>query len=163
MLPSVDDLRILRSITGGHVLDVGIVFGGLAVSIIISRIMYAVREAIAWWIRALCRSLVAFSCALLVTAALHVTGTTAAFIAWLCAAVAIATVKRRSRHVPAGVKRYVIARDLKGVQYDPKAHHIDHVWPFSRGGGSTADNLRVIARTDNLRKGARKPRLRDMF
>jgi hypothetical protein len=156
-------LRMLLTITGDHVLDLVIVAVGLTGSTILFKILYAVREAIGWWIRALFRSLVAFVAAVLVTAAMHVTGKEAALIAWFCAAIAIATVRRRSRHVRASVKRYVIARDLKGIQYDPQEHHIDHVWPYSRGGSGTIDNLRVIARTSNLRKGARPPRLRDLF
>jgi hypothetical protein len=70
---------------------------------------------------------------------------------------------RRSRSIPASVRRAVIARDLKGEEYDPNKHHLDHVWPFSKGGSHTADNLRVIARRKNLQKGARRPRLREMW
>jgi hypothetical protein len=70
---------------------------------------------------------------------------------------------RRSRYIRKSVKRAVIARDLKNEQYDPAKHHIDHVWPFSRGGSHTADNLRVIAKKKNLKKGARRPRMRDMW
>jgi hypothetical protein len=163
-MPLTDHVvRMLPPITGDHVLDLVIVAVGLTGSTILFKIIYTVREAIGWWIRALFRSLVTFVAAVLVTTALHVTGNKAALIAWFCAAIAIAAVKRRSRHVRASVKRYVIGRDLKDIQYDPKAHHIDHVWPFSRGGSSTADNLRVVPRTSNLRKGARSPRLRDLF
>ena len=70
---------------------------------------------------------------------------------------------RRSRYIPVGVRRAVIARDLKGEEYDPTRHHIDHVWPFSKGGSHTADNLRVIDKKRNLKKGAKRPRLRDMW
>ena len=37
----------------------------------------------------------------------------------------------RSRHIPAPVRRRVIARDLKGKNWDSRKHHIDHRWPFS--------------------------------
>jgi 5-methylcytosine-specific restriction endonuclease McrA len=57
----------------------------------------------------------------------------------------------------------VIARDLKGEKYDSRKHHIDHVWPFSGGGSHTVDNLRVIERRKNLRKGAKRPRIREMW
>jgi 5-methylcytosine-specific restriction endonuclease McrA len=70
---------------------------------------------------------------------------------------------RRTRHIPKSVKRAVIKRDLEGEQYDPRKHHIDHRWPFSRGGSNTVDNLRVIAKEKNLKKGARLPRMREMW
>ena len=71
--------------------------------------------------------------------------------------------QRRSRYIPKATKRAVIARDLKGEKYDSKKHHIDHVWPHSRGGSQTKDNLRVIEKKKNLQKGAKRPGLRDMF
>ena len=71
--------------------------------------------------------------------------------------------KKRSRYIPKKTRRAVIARDLKGEKFDRHKHHVDHVWPFSRGGSHTADNLRVIEKKKNLRKGARRPRLRDMW
>jgi hypothetical protein len=71
--------------------------------------------------------------------------------------------KRRSRRIPKSVKRAVIERDLKGEKFDPERHHIDHVWPFSRGGSHTTDNLRVIEKKRNLQKGAKRPRMREMW
>jgi hypothetical protein len=71
--------------------------------------------------------------------------------------------QKRSRYVPKSVRRAVIERDLKGEKFDPDRHHIDHVWPFSRGGSNTTDNLRVIERKKNLQKGAKRPRMRDMW
>ena len=71
--------------------------------------------------------------------------------------------QKRSRYIPKATKRAVIARDLKGEQYDSKTHHIDHVWPHSKGGSQTSDNLRVIPKKKNLQKGAKRPGLRDMF
>lgn len=71
--------------------------------------------------------------------------------------------KKRSRYIPKAVRRAVIARDLKGEKFDPEKHHIDHVWPFSKGGSHTADNLRVVEKKKNLRKGAKRPRMRDMW
>jgi 5-methylcytosine-specific restriction endonuclease McrA len=71
--------------------------------------------------------------------------------------------QKRSRYIPKATKRAVIARDLKGEKYDPKKHHIDHVWPHSRGGSRTKDNLRVIEKKKNLQKGAKRPGFRDMF
>jgi hypothetical protein len=70
---------------------------------------------------------------------------------------------RRSRYIPKSIKRAVIARDLKGEEYDSSKHHIDHVWPFSKGGSNTSDNLRVVEKKRNLRKGAKRPRMREMW
>ena len=71
--------------------------------------------------------------------------------------------KKRSRSIPTATRRAVIKRDLKGEKFDPEKHHVDHVWPFSRGGSHTTDNLRVIEKKKNLRKGAKRPRMREMW
>ena len=71
--------------------------------------------------------------------------------------------RRRSRYIPRSVRQAVIARDLKGEEFDPQRHHIDHVWPYSKGGSNTADNLRVIAKSRNLRKRAKRPRIWEMW
>jgi hypothetical protein len=71
--------------------------------------------------------------------------------------------KKRSRYIPKATRRAVIARDLKGEKFDPQKHHVDHVWPFARGGSHTADNLRVLEKKKNLQKGAKRPRMRDMW
>ena len=71
--------------------------------------------------------------------------------------------QKRSRYIPKATKRAVIERDLKGEMYDSKKHHIDHIWPHSRGGSHTSDNLRVIPKKKNLQKGAKRPGFRDMF
>ena len=70
--------------------------------------------------------------------------------------------RKRSRYISKSVKRAVIARDLQ-EEYDSAKHHIDHVWPFSKGGSHTTDNLRVIEKKKNLKKGAKRPRMRDMW
>jgi len=71
--------------------------------------------------------------------------------------------RKRSRYIPKATRRAVIGRDLKGEKFDPEKHHVDHVWPFSKGGSHTTDNLRVIEKKQNLRKGAKRPRMRDMW
>jgi hypothetical protein len=72
---------------------------------------------------------------------------------------------KRSRYIPKATKRAVMNRYAKetGEEYDPKKHHIDHRWPHSRGGSNTQDNLRVVEKGKNLKKGARRPKLRDMW
>ena len=71
--------------------------------------------------------------------------------------------KKRSRYIPKSTRRAVIARDLKGEKFDPKKHHVDHVWPFAKGGSHTTDNLRVIDKKKNLQKGAKRPRMGDIW
>ena len=70
---------------------------------------------------------------------------------------------KRSRYISKSTRRTVIERDLKGEEYDSQKHHIDHRWPFSRGGSHTTDNLRVIREKKNLQKGARRPGLHEMW
>ena len=69
----------------------------------------------------------------------------------------------RKRSIPPHVRKAVLARDLGNKPFDPSKHHIDHIWPFSKGGSHTLDNLRVIAKVENLRKGAKRPRLNDLW
>ena len=67
--------------------------------------------------------------------------------------------RRRSRHVRRAERRKAIARFERetGQKYNQRRHDIDHVVPFSRGGNNTADNLRVMPRSQNRSKGARSP------
>lgn len=69
----------------------------------------------------------------------------------------------RKRAIPLSVRQAVKARDLGNRPFDPEKHHIDHIWPFSKGGSHTPDNLRVIAKRENLRKGAKRPGLHGMW
>lgn len=63
----------------------------------------------------------------------------------------------RRRYVRAPDRRRAIAKwELKtGKKFDPRKHELDHVVPFSRGGSSTRDNLRVEDRKYNRSKGAK--------
>ena len=69
----------------------------------------------------------------------------------------------RNRRIPRGVRQAVIARDLRGVSFDANLHEIDHIVPFSKGGDHSVENLRVIPRADNRRRGAQMPKLRDLM
>lgn len=71
--------------------------------------------------------------------------------------------KKRSRHIPKSIRKAVIARDLKGARFSSRRHHIDHIWPFSLGGSHTLDNLRVMDKKKNLKKGAKRPPFEDMW
>lgn len=70
---------------------------------------------------------------------------------------------KRDRRIPKAIREAVIDRDLtsKGLQWDPKLYHIDHIIPFSKGGDHSLRNLRVMPRGENLSKGAKMPGLRD--
>jgi hypothetical protein len=69
----------------------------------------------------------------------------------------------RSRRIPSYVRMAVIARDLKGAPFDPTIHHIDHIVPFSKGGDNSVQNLRVVPKAYNLRRGARMPGFLDLL
>jgi hypothetical protein len=65
---------------------------------------------------------------------------------------------RHSRYIPRRDRRRAIAEfERTGKRYDSKKHEIDHVVPYSRGGGSTIDNLKVIAKAKNRSKSNRPP------
>jgi hypothetical protein len=63
----------------------------------------------------------------------------------------------RSRVIPSAVKNEVFLRDqgqcvLCGASDDI---HFDHELPYSKGGSSTTDNVRILCARHNLAKGAR--------
>jgi hypothetical protein len=66
---------------------------------------------------------------------------------------------KRRRRIRESDRRRAIARfELKtGKKFNPRRHELDHVIPFSRGGNSTADNLEVVEKARNRRKGSRAP------
>ena len=65
---------------------------------------------------------------------------------------------RHSRYISRRDRRKVVAEfERSGERYDPKKHEIDHVIPYSRGGGNTADNLKVISKAKNRAKSNRSP------
>src|SRR5487761_66833 len=65
----------------------------------------------------------------------------------------------RSRYVKRSERKKAIARYESKTKrkFNRRIHHIDHVVPFSKGGGGTADNLQVLERKENLAKGSRTP------
>ena len=64
-----------------------------------------------------------------------------------------------NRRIPNKVRRRVIANyeRKKGIKYSSRTHELDHKVPFSKGGGHTVDNLRVIEKSKNRSKGAKLP------
>lgn len=81
-------------------------------------------------------------------------------LAGVLAAVIVASrIPSRKRYVPASARRRAIARyELKtGQKFNPRKHEIDHEIAFARGGGHTADNLRVMEKSANRAKGKKSP------
>ncbi len=71
-------------------------------------------------------------------------------------------VPEESRHVPSWMKAEIWERDGGicqecGSRPSRADVHFDHTVPFSRGGRTSMENLRVLCSTCNLRKGARMP------
>ena len=64
------------------------------------------------------------------------------------------TAKNRARRIPKSTKNFVLSRDNYTCQYCGANNdlHIDHIYPFSRGGGNTPDNLQVLCSACNLQK-----------
>ena len=63
---------------------------------------------------------------------------------------------RRARKIPKSTRQYVLARDgyrckMCGSNYNLE---IDHIYPFSFGGGNEESNLQVLCKSCNLSKGA---------
>jgi hypothetical protein len=72
---------------------------------------------------------------------------------------------KRTRRIPAAMRREIIQEweARTGRQFDPQVYEIDHKVPFAKGGWHTIDNLRVVRRDANRRKGHREPALEDWF
>jgi hypothetical protein len=64
---------------------------------------------------------------------------------------------RLTRYIPPHVKRKVLDRDLVLADEDQEMH-LDHIVPLSKGGDSSVQNLRLISKKKNLKKGAKMPR-----
>jgi len=76
----------------------------------------------------------------------------------IAGAAVIAMQPKRSRYIPAAERRKARARfELNGEKYNSKKHHYHHDVPFALGGSNTSDNLRVIKKRENLKRGAKPP------
>jgi hypothetical protein len=150
--------------TGSQALDLIVAGVGVLVVVYVVRCVYAAREGIGWTLVAVLRGLAGYFLAALVLAALGQPREQIVLGGYLGAGLAVASTKRRSRYIRKSVKRNVIAKHLaKGSTYDPHEHQIDHTFPFAKGGSNTEDNLRVIPKKKNLKKGAKLPSIFDWF
>lgn len=69
---------------------------------------------------------------------------------------------KRKRSMPKDVREAVKRRHIQVYKhYDSDKVCIDHIYPFSKGGDHTMDNLRVIAKAQNLKKRDNDPELVD--
>jgi|TARA_B100001059_G_C17664632_1_gene491265 5-methylcytosine-specific restriction enzyme A len=61
---------------------------------------------------------------------------------------------RRARQIPKSTRKYVLQRDNYQCQYCGSQFNleIDHIFPFSRGGGHEPENLQVLCKNCNLSK-----------
>lgn len=63
-------------------------------------------------------------------------------------------------NIPASIRREVFARDGKCCNYcgdTDGPFHLDHIFPWSRGGQNTLENLTVACASCNLRKSDMTP------
>ena len=74
--------------------------------------------------------------------------------------------KKRSRAIPVKSKRLALAKFFQEHYSDAERsnkklrlrdYEFDHIRPFSRGGTHDSENIRVIPKTENRRKGAKMP------
>lgn len=155
------------NLTGVPLVDWGIFIAGALFCLYWLRALRLAREGVRYFLRNLAIAVGMFFLIVGLLAVVreqsHLTAPEEQLIAGFGALLFLAQRPRRSRYTPRSVRRAVIARDLKGEKFDPARHHIDHVWPYARGGSQTEDNLRVIEKRRNLQKGSRRPRLRDMW
>ena len=151
----------MPSLNGNETIDFIIVAASILGWALVFRTIWAAREGIIWLIKAVLMGAFGFIAAQAVLTTMHREHREIMIGSYAGMGIAVACTPKRSRYVQASVRRKVLARDLKGVRYDSRKHHIDHIWPHARGGSNTSDNLRVISKKDNLKKGARKPGLRD--
>ena len=152
-------------VTGIPNVDWIILIVGALVCLYWLRALHLAREGARRWLQSLIIAVVVFFMGKWILTGLHFQNKNVALISFTTAVCVFVrrNSARRSRYIPKSVKRAVIARDLKNGGYDSAKHHIDHVWPFSKGGSHTTDNLRVIEKKKNLKKGAKRPRMREMW
>lgn len=123
------------------------------------RIARGAREGLRWKLQCIARALIGYTVAVWLMLVTGQQVPIVLIVGVMAAVLAGNSVPRRSRGVPARIRRSVIAawEAETGKTFDSREYEIDHVVPFSRGGSHTEDNLRIISRRSNRRKGRRLP------
>ena len=89
-----------------------------------------------------------------------------AWIIFIMVVLVLFTGKRRTRHIPAKSKHLAKAKYIQEFYNDPKNEgkrmrmkdlEHDHEFPFSKGGGHDPENIRLITRKENRKKGSKRP------
>lgn len=108
-----------------------------------------------------------FSLALIVFAAARGSNSDGAFIVFILVIAFLLLMSRRgrrSRYIPVKSKRLAQAELFKKHYSDPetaakplrlRTYEYDHKHPFSRGGSAEPENIELITRKENRRKGNR--------
>ena len=127
--------------------------------------LWAMREGIAWGFKRGTVAVIAYIAVHQIALAKGIQPGGAVLFGLVLGWVAAQFVPARPRYIPAKTKRKVIAEfeSRTGKKYNSRKHELDHRWPHSRGGSNTADNLRVVTRTTNRRKGAKRPKPTEWF
>lgn len=137
-----------------------------AVAIVVARNCYGKRHWIAWRAARFVVLIAAVLGILVLARVIGLRGWWLRYVAiGLATPVYFALEWKRSRRIPATKRRRVIERweARTGKQFDARIYEIDHKVPFAKGGWHTMDNLRVVRRDANRRKGHREPTLEDWF
>jgi hypothetical protein len=132
---------------------------GLAIGLLhLIRIAYAMRQGVVWVLQAFFVALIVTVIAQAFAASKGIQGQSGEGVGIFFGAIAFGMFPKRSRHIPSQVKKHVVGAYSKGGRkYDSREHHLDHIVPFSKGGSHTPDNLRVVPKKRNLKKGAKMP------
>ena len=105
------------------------------------REIWASRQGIAHRLKRSLKGTAVFLVSLLVLSKSQValSNADAVLFALLAGAVVVAFSSKRPRRIPAKVRREVTPHyeAQTGAKYDPRKHHLDHIWPFVRGGSHT--------------------------
>ena len=67
--------------------------------------------------------------------------------------------RKRNRKIPASHRKQVLRRDLYQCQHcgSSSSLSVDHIFPFSRGGGHEIENLQVLCKSCNQKKSDALP------
>ncbi|HVS86762.1 MAG TPA: HNH endonuclease signature motif containing protein [Candidatus Acidoferrum sp.] len=136
------------------------VLGAIAIVIVLLSVRRR-REAIRNYLRHIAISIAVYLIVIVIAVEKGLTGL--APIVWglvsALAAQALFPQKRRTRYVRKHERKKAIAEFERrtGQKFNKRIHELDHEVPFSRGGNSTADNLRVLEKDLNRLKGAKSP------